>query len=75
VLAYFIGGSWDLTKRHMRDCPAVWEVITMPRLSRLAPPSRKDMDIQETVKAEREFYVRARHDHDKDVAIYIFEEW
>jgi hypothetical protein len=74
LIAYFIGGSWDLTKTHMRACPPVWEVIKVPKVSMKFAPSPADLDVMETVKMERERYVRARHDHGKDIAIYIFED-
>lgn len=74
MIAYFIGGSWDLTKRHMQDCPPVFEITTIPRLPRIAPTPEDYKQVME-VKWEREFYVRVRHACEKEIAIYIFAEW
>jgi hypothetical protein len=74
VIAYFIGGSWDLTKTPMQHCPPVWQVVKVPQLSAKFAPSPADLDVMETVKVERELYVRARHDHEKEIAIYIFDK-
>lgn len=65
VIAHFIGGSQDLTKRHMRECPQVCEVPIAPDMS-LATGDDAGPFI-----TRREVYVRRIMT--KEIAIYIFE--
>ncbi len=68
MIAYFLGGSWDLTKLQLRDCAPRWEISIAPRLSIGESPLPGDIQVR------RESYRRIHHDSEKDVAIYLHEE-
>jgi hypothetical protein len=74
VIAYFIGGSWDLTKRHMQHCAPVYEVAVVPQMHNRIAPSQADYDVMAAVSITRELYVRVRHSHEKEIAIYIHDK-
>lgn len=75
MIAYFIGGSWDLTKKTHQHCPPVLQIEVWPQLSMRDVPSPADMDVMSKVTITRETYVRIRHaGPEGDVAIYMLKE-
>lgn len=73
--AYFIGGSWDLTKKVQPHSPPVLQIEVWPQLSALEVPSPSDIETMAQVTIKRETYVRIRHSGcEDDVAIYMLEE-